>query len=99
MWEASFGCEFFYVGQCALREWVVGWGGLHGCFGEQGLPVGAQECLEVFHRGCVNYISRQFFPEWDSPNGERVLATARTISLLVELIGVATQPFAAYESL
>ncbi len=38
---------------------------------------------------CVNYLSRQFVPEWDSPNDERVLATVGTISLLVELIGVA----------
>ncbi len=23
IWEGSFGCEFFYVGRCVLREWVV----------------------------------------------------------------------------
>ncbi len=63
MWEASFGCEFFYVGQCVLREWVVGWGELYGYFGEQDLPMGAQECLEVCHRGCLDYISRQFVKE------------------------------------
>ncbi len=72
-----------------VREWVVGGGGLDGYFGEHTLPVGIQECLERFHRGCVDYLSRQFVPEWDSPNGEGELATARTTSLLVELVGVA----------
>ncbi len=42
----------FYVGRCVLREWVVRRGGLDGCFGEQGLPVDIQECLERLHRGC-----------------------------------------------
>ncbi len=73
------------MGQSVLREWVVGGGGLDGYFGEQGLPVGTQECLERFHRGCVYYLSRHFVPEWDSPNGEGELATARAASLLVEL--------------
>ncbi len=73
-----------------LREWVVGGGGLDGYFGEQGLPVGIQECRERFHRRCVDYLSRQFVPKWDSPNGEGELATARTASLLVKLVGVAT---------
>ncbi len=68
-----------------LREWVVEGGGLDGYFGEQGLPAGIQECLERFHRRCVDYLSRQFVPKWDCPNGE--LATARTASLLVELEG------------
>ncbi len=72
-----------------LREWVVGGGGLDGYFGEQGLPVGIQECLERFHRQCVDYLSRQFVPKWDRPNGEGELATARTASLLVELECVA----------
>ncbi len=66
-----------------LREWVVGGGGLDGYFGEQGLSAGIQECLERFHRGCVDNFSRQFVPKWDSPNGEGELATARTASLLV----------------
>ncbi len=64
-------------------------GGLDGCFGEQGLPVSIQECLERFHRGCVDYLSRQFVLKWDSPNWEGELATARTTSLLVGLVGVA----------
>ncbi len=71
--------------RCVLREWVVGEGGLDGYFGEHGLPAGIQECLERFHRRCVDYLSRQFVPKWDSPNGEVELATARTASLLVEL--------------
>ncbi len=75
--------------RCVLREWVVGGGGLDGYFGEQSLLVGIQECLERFHRGCVDYLSRQLFPEWDSPNCEGELATARTASLLVELECVA----------
>ncbi len=72
----------FYLGQ---REWVVEGGGLYGYFREQGLQVGVQECLEGFHRRCVDYLSRQFISQWD----ESVLATAGTISLLVKLIGVA----------
>ncbi len=62
---------------------------LGGYFGEQGLPVGIQECLERFRRGCVDYLSRQFVPKWDIPNCEGELATAHTTSLLVELVGVA----------
>ncbi len=82
----------WYLGRvcrCVLREWDVRGGGLDGYLGEQGLPVGIQECLERFHRGCVDYLGQQFVPEWDSPNCEGKLATARTISLLVELVGVA----------
>ncbi len=52
-----------------LSEWVVAGGGLDGYFWEQG-PVGIQECLERFHRGCVDYLSRQFVLKWDSSNGE-----------------------------
>ncbi len=48
------------MGQCVLREWVLGGGGLEGYFGEQGLSVGIQKCLEKFHRGCVDYLSWQF---------------------------------------
>ncbi len=79
----------FYVGRCVLREWVVRGGGLDWYFGEQGLPVGIQECLERVHRGFADYLSRQFVPKWDSPNGEGELATVRTASLLVELECVA----------
>ncbi len=75
----------FCVGGCVLREWVVEVGGLDGYFGDQGLPASIQECLERFHRRCVDYLSRQFVPKWDCPNGEGKLATARTASLLVEL--------------
>ncbi len=64
-------------------------GGLDGHFGEQGLPAGIQECLERFHRLCVDYLSRRFVPKWDSLNGEGELTTARTASLLVELECVA----------
>ncbi len=77
------------MGRCALRGWVVEEGGLDGYFGEQGLPAGTQECLERFHRRCVDYLSQQFVPKWDNPNGESELATARTASLLVELECVA----------
>ncbi len=75
----------FCVGGCLLREWVVG----DGYFGEQGLPTGIQECLRRLHRRCADYLSRQFVPKWDSPNGEGELATARAASLLVELECVA----------
>ncbi len=80
----------FYVGRCVLRERVVGGGGLDWCFGKQGVPVGIQECLERVHRGYADYLNRQFVPKWDNPNGEGELVTARTTSLLVELLGVAT---------
>ncbi len=72
-----------------LGEWVVGGGGFDRYFGEQGLPAGIPECPERFHRGYVDYLSRQFVPKWDSPNGEGELAKARTASLLVELECVA----------
>ncbi len=64
-------------------------GGLDGNFEEQGLPVGIQECLERFHRGGVDYLSRQFVPKRDSPNYEDELVAAYKASLLVELVGVA----------
>ncbi len=64
-------------------------GGLDGYFGEEGLPVGIKDCLERFHRGGVDYLSRQFVPKWGSPNCEGELATASAASLLVELVGVA----------
>ncbi len=79
----------FYVGRRVLREWVVRGGGLDGYFGEQGQPVGIQEWLERFHRGCVDCLSRQFVPKWDSPKREGELATVRTTPLLVELVGLA----------
>ncbi len=56
--------------------------------------MGIQECLEGFHRGCVDYLSRQFVQEWGSPNGEGELATARTAQLLAELGCVTAQPLA-----
>ncbi len=71
----------FYVGRWVLREWVVRGGGLDGHFREQGLLVGIQECLERYHRGCVDFLIRQFVPTWDSPNFEGELATAGTASL------------------
>ncbi len=74
----------------------MGGGGLDGYFGEQGLPAGIQECLERFHRGRVDYLSRQFIPKWDSPNGEGELATACTTSLLVELECVAALSLAGW---
>ncbi len=68
-------------GQCVLGEWTVGVGGSDGYLREQGVPVGNQECIEGFHRGCIDYLGRQFVPKWDSPNGEDELVTARTVSL------------------
>ncbi len=84
-WEGSLGCEFSCWSFCAegmgsRRRWVR-WV----LSGDQGVPVGIQECLERFHRRCVDYLSRQFVPEWDSPNGEGELVLARTASLLVGL--------------
>ncbi len=57
IWEGSFGCEVLRGSMCA-GGMVMGGGGLDGHFGEQRLPVGIQECLERFHRGCVDYLSR-----------------------------------------
>ncbi len=42
-----------------------------------------QEGLEIFHRGCVEYLMRQFVPRCSSSISEGKLATARTTSLLV----------------
>ncbi len=58
IWEGSLGCEFlrgwmWAEGMGCGRRWV------DGDFGEQGLPAGIQECLERFHRRCVDYLSRQ----------------------------------------
>ncbi len=75
---------------------MVRGGGLDEYFGKQGLPLGIQECLERFHRGCVDCLSRQFVPKWDSPNCESELATARMASLMVELVGVAASPFVGW---
>ncbi len=55
-----------------------------------------QECLERFHRRCVDYLSRQFVPKWDCPNGEGELATARTASLFDELECVAALSLAGW---
>ncbi len=77
------------MGRCVLGEWAVRGGGLSGYFGEQGLPVGIHECLEKNHRGCVDYLSRQFVPKWDRPNCEGELATMHKASLMVEFVGVA----------
>ncbi len=68
--------------------------GLNGYFGVR--PAGIQECLERFHRRCVDYLRRQFVPRWDSPNGEGELATACTASQFVELEGVATYPLSGW---
>ncbi len=77
------------MGRCVLRAWDVGGGGLDGYFGEQGLSVCVEQCLEKFHRACVDYLSQQFVPKRDNPNCEGELTTARTTPLLVELVGVA----------
>ncbi len=50
IWEGSLGFEFLRGSMCA-EGMGCGGGGLDGYFGEQGLPVGIQECLERFHRG------------------------------------------------
>ncbi len=68
---------------------MVGKDGLDRHFGEQGLAVCIQECLERFHRECVDDLGRQFVPKWDRLNGDGELATVRTTSPLVELVGMA----------
>ncbi len=57
------------MGRRVLREWVVEGDGLDGYFEEQILTIDIQKCLEGFHRGCVDYLSQQFVPKCDSPNG------------------------------
>ncbi len=57
---------------------------------------GNRDCLERFHQGCVDYLSRQFVPKWDNPHCEGELVTVRAASLLVEFVGVAAQPFAGW---
>ncbi len=74
--------------QCVQREWVVGEGGLYGYFGEQGLPMDVQERSKGFHRRCVDFLGRQFVSEWNSPNGESVLAAVGITAMLVERIGI-----------
>ncbi len=61
------------MGRCVLGKWVVGGGGLDGCFGEQGLSVGIQERLERFHRGCVDYLSWKFVPKCSTKQSSQVL--------------------------
>ncbi len=58
--------------------------------------MGFQECLEGFQGRCVDFLSWQFVPKWDSPNYEGELATARKVSLLLELAGMAAYPFAGW---
>ncbi len=58
-------------------------------FMEQELPIGVQEGLEEFYRRCIDYLSRNFVPQWDSPNAESALATTGATYVLVELIDVA----------
>ncbi len=55
--KGHLGVSFLRGSMCAEGMGCEG-DGLDGYFGEQGLPVGIQECLEKFHRGCVNYLSR-----------------------------------------
>ncbi len=47
-----------------------------GASGNRDCQWASPECLERFHRGCVDYLSRQFVPKWDSLNGERELVTS-----------------------
>ncbi len=55
--------------------------------------LGKRDCQWASMRLTEDYLSRQFVTKWDSPNGERELATARTTSLLVELLGVPAYVF------
>ncbi len=81
-----------FQGSLCAEECVVGGGELYGHFREVRLSVGIHE----INRGCVDNLSRLFVTKWDSPNGERELATARTTSLLVELLGVAAYLFVGW---
>ncbi len=84
MRKGSFGC-----GSMCAEGMSFGRGGLYGHFKEQGLPIGVQEGLEGFYRRCIDYLSRNFVPKWDSPNTESALATTGATYVLVELIDVA----------
>ncbi len=48
----------FLSGSMYAEEMGCGGGGLYGCFREQGLPVGVQECLKKFYRRGVDTFSR-----------------------------------------
>ncbi len=51
--KGNLGVSFLRGLTCA-EGMVVEGSGLDGYFGEKGLPVGTQECLERFHRECVD---------------------------------------------
>ncbi len=51
---------------------------------------GNRDCQRASRSALKDFTEDAFVPEWDSPNGEGELATARTASLLVELEWVAT---------
>ncbi len=84
-YEKGYGKGFLGV---SFFTWVdVCWGnGLWEEVGKMGTS-GNRNChwAPRFHRGCVDYLSRQFVPKLDSPNAESLLATVDTTSLLVEL--------------
>ncbi len=68
----------FYVGRCVLRESVARGGGLGGHWQWASR-------IEGLRRGCVDYLSRQFVPKWDSPNIESELATSFTATFTAKV--------------
>ncbi len=88
IWEGSLGCEFLRGSMCA-----EGMGcercGLDGYSGNRDCHRASRSVLKDFTEDALTISAGNFYPKWDSPNGEGKLATARTASLLVELECVA----------
>ncbi len=88
MWEGSFGCGFFYFGQFVRRGWVVGGGVLDGTSENRDWQCASRSVFKDFTEDALTFSAGSLLQKWDSPNHEDELATARTASLLVELVGV-----------
>ncbi len=60
-----------------------------GTSGNRDCQRASRSALKDFTEDVLTISASNFFPKWESPNGEGELATARTASLLVELECVA----------
>ncbi len=60
-----------------------------GTSGNRDCQWASRSVLKDFTDDALTISATSFFPKWDSPNCEDELATARTASPLVELVGVA----------
>ncbi len=60
-----------------------------GISGNRDYQLASRSILKDFTEDALAISAGSFFPKWNSPNAEGELATARTTSLLVELVRVA----------